>query len=265
MTCSDGTISTADGTEIYYKIRGSGPDMVLVAGLGDDHKSWENQVEFFSKDYTTVVFDNRGIGRSSIPKGPYSIRQLADDAHTVVTKLGLGPVSAVGSSMGGAICQEWAINRPDDIDRLVLTNTWAERNTFTDVLFDHWIGLVEAGAGHRIMEALLLFSFSPAFLSSNQELVNEFLALDPPPVDGFLGGSHACRNHHTIDRLSQVRQPTLVVAGELDILTRPELSRRMVDALPNSEYFGLQAGHMLFWEKPDEFNRKVAEFLKGAS
>src|SRR5437763_536361 len=99
-----------------------------------------------------VLFDNRGVGESSVPNGPYSLDEMADDAHAVVQELGVGPVSAVGSSMGGAICQRWALRYPSDLERLVLTNTWGERDTFLDALFSHWIALGESGSGQRIME-----------------------------------------------------------------------------------------------------------------
>lgn len=265
MTIRAGTVRTSRDAEIYYELQGSGPPMALIAGLGDDLTSWEPQIGFFRKHYAVLAIDNRGIGRSSIPEGPYSIRQMADDAHLVVSEIGLDPVIAIGSSMGGAICQEWAINYPDDIDQLVLTNTWAERDAFTDALFDHWIGLGDIGAGSCIMESLLLFCFCPAYINANPDFVKEFLSLDPPPLDGFVASAHACRWHHTIDRLSRVHQRTLVVAGELDILTRPEFSRRLANTLQNGEYTGLPTGHMPFWEMPDEFNRKVAGFLEQAT
>jgi pimeloyl-ACP methyl ester carboxylesterase len=78
---------------------------------------------------------------------------MVDDAHDLAQALELGPVVAVGSSMGGAICQRWALRHPEDIGRLVLTITWAERDAFTNALFDHWISLAKAG-GEHIIESL---------------------------------------------------------------------------------------------------------------
>jgi 3-oxoadipate enol-lactonase len=76
---------------------------VLVAGVGDDIASWDT-VEPLADDHILVAFDNRGVRRSSTPPGPYSIEAMADDAHALVGHLDLGPVAAMGSSMGGAIC-----------------------------------------------------------------------------------------------------------------------------------------------------------------
>src|SRR5215210_2814683 len=85
-----------------------GVPLMFVAGLGDDHSSWAEPVEVLSQSFRCITFDNRGIGRSVITPGPYSTRSMAEDAEAVAVALGLDAVDAIGSSMGGAICQEWA-------------------------------------------------------------------------------------------------------------------------------------------------------------
>ena len=257
-----GRVKRPDGVEIYYETVGEGPPVVLVAGLADDRTSWSGQVAALSEDHLVVVFDNRGIGNSSVPNGPYSIDEMADDAHAVVEGLGLGPVSAVGSSMGGAICQRWALRYADDLERLVLTNTWAERDAFLDALFSHWIALGENGGGRRIIESLFLFCFSPDHMQAHPTFVHDFLTLPPPPLTGFVGGAHACRAHDTLGELQSIRQPTLVVAGEHDVLTRPALSERIVKSIPTARMRLLPAGHMIFWEQPEAFSDLLLRFLQ---
>jgi 3-oxoadipate enol-lactonase len=85
--------------------------VVLVAGEGDDIASWDT-VEPLADDHLLVAYDNRGVSRSSTPRGPYSIEAMADDAHALARHLDLEPVAAIGSSMGGAICQRWALRHP---------------------------------------------------------------------------------------------------------------------------------------------------------
>ena len=92
--------------------RAEAPPVVLIAGLGDDHASWEPVLPYLTPARRCVTFDNRGIGLSPITPGPYRIADLAEDAHALHQALGLGPCVAIGSSMGGAICQEWAIRHP---------------------------------------------------------------------------------------------------------------------------------------------------------
>jgi 3-oxoadipate enol-lactonase len=250
------------GVEIHFEAYGEGAPIILVAGLGDDRLSWQPQVEGLSDDHQVIVFDNRGIGKSTIAPGPYDVREMAEDCHAVVEALGFEGVTAVGSSMGGAICQLWALERPDDIGRLVLTNTWGRREPFLEALFSHWIRLGEQGDEQGIAESLLLFCFSPEYLEANPQAVQEFYDAERPNLEGFIAGSHACRSHDSLDRLVEIEQPTLVIAGEHDILTRPELSHELVERIPNAELETLSTGHMVFWERATEFNALIQRFLQ---
>lgn len=239
------------------------PPLVFVAGLGDDHASWSGVRPRFDDAYRTIAFDNRGIGASPITAGPYTTRQMAEDAHAIVHALGLGPVIAVGSSMGGAICQEWALAHPEDLRALVLTNSWGERDAYLVELFTHWIELAERGAGRDLLRSLLLFCYSPGFLAANPEVAPGFVSMDPPDLVGFAASAYACREHDALGRLGGVRVPTLVVAGAQDVLTRPELSAHLVQAIPGARAATIDAAHMIFWERPDEFVAEVRRFLDG--
>jgi 3-oxoadipate enol-lactonase len=256
-----GSVICDDGVRLVYEIDGEGPAMVFVAGLGDDRRSWANQVAHFSTDHTVITFDNRGCGESEVPPGPYSIARLAADAHSVVATLGLTGITAVGSSMGGAICQRWALDHPADIARLAITNSWGEHDTFTDALFDHWISLASSGSVAHVLQSLLLFCYSPEYLTCHPETVAAFLASPPPNLTGFVAAAHACRNHDTSAVAGQIEQPTLVIAGTFDILARQVLSERLAARLPKATLRNLPTGHMVFWEMPDEFNALVRSFV----
>ena len=258
---STGSVRCDDGTRLVYETVGQGPPLVFVSGLGDDRHSWSSQVADFSNDHTVVTFDNRGCGESSVPSGPYSIARLADDVHSVVSALGLTRVVAIGSSMGGAICQRWALDQPSDIARLVITNSWGERTTFTDCLFEHWISLARAGNAAQILKSLLLFSYSPDYLDRHPDTVSAFLTTPPPNLEGFVAAAQACLNHDTSAVAAAIHQPTLVIAGTFDILTRPALSERLSARLPNAVLRMLPTGHMVFWEMPAEFNQLVRDFV----
>jgi pimeloyl-ACP methyl ester carboxylesterase len=246
---------------LVYQVDGEGPAMVFIAGLGDDRSSWASQVAHFSTDHTVITIDNRGCGGSDVPPGPYSIARLAADAHCVANALGLKGITAVGSSMGGAICQRWALDWPADVARLVITNSWGERDTFTDALFDHWISLAGWGNATPVLQSLLLFCYSPHYLAHNPGVVAAFLAAPAPNLSGFAAAAHACRTHDTSAVACNIGQPTLVIAGSFDILTRPVLSERLVARMPRATLRHLPTGHMVFWEMPEAFNSLVREFL----
>jgi len=255
-----GTVETQGGATLVWEKWGHGKPIVFVAGLGDDRTSWAAQVDHFANDHCVIAFDNRGIGESSAPPGPYTIEQMADDAHDLVQQLELDPAIAVGSSMGGAICQQWALRHPDDLDRLVISNSWAERDPFFAALIGHWISMAENGQEKHLVESLLLFCHCPDFLIRKPETVEAFLATPAPRLQGVVDAGHACIGHHTIDRAHEIAKPALVIAGDYDILTRPELSERLAARLPDVRYETLPTSHMVFWEMPDEFNALVRAF-----
>jgi pimeloyl-ACP methyl ester carboxylesterase len=258
-----GRFTTSGGAELAWEMQGAGKPIVFVAGLGDDRTSWAAQIPEFVRDRLVLAFDNRGIGESSAPKGPYTTEQMADDAHELVRHLDLPPVVAVGSSMGGAICQQWALRHPADIDRLVITNSWAEQDPFFAALIGHWVSMAEMNQPRHLVESLLLFCHSPEYLIRRPETVATFLATPAPRLQGIVDAGHACIAHHTLERLHEIERPALVIAGEHDILTRPELSKRLAARMKNARYVSLPTSHMVFWEMPDEFNALVREFLAG--
>jgi 3-oxoadipate enol-lactonase len=234
--------STAQGR---FAVQDTGPragrPVVLVAGLGDDHASWEPVLPYLAPEYRYVTFDNRGIGLSPITPGPYSVAGLADDVHALHQALQLPPCIAIGSSMGGAICQEWALRYR--------------------VLFEHWTSLAtEASVGH-LLDSLLLFCFSAAYLAENPETVADFRASPAPDLGGFKAAAAACRAHDALPSLGDLTQPTLVLAGRHDILTRKELSEELADALPDAQLQLLDTGHMTFWEAPEAWSRSVRRWL----
>jgi len=164
--------------------------------------------------------------------------------------LGLPPCLIIGSSMGGAIGQEWALRYPADVTGLVLSNTWGRTDVFTRVLFEHWISLAGRGRADQLLDSMLLFCMSAAYLADHPDTVAEFRASALPDLDGFQAAAAACRDHDALGRLGGLTQPVLVLAGRHDILTRPEMSEQLVEVLPQAELRLLKAGHMTFWRRP---------------
>src|SRR6266704_140285 len=107
--------ANVNGIEINYRLEGDGPEtIVLINGLADDLRTWVLQMDdLLAAGFRVLRFDNRGIGSSSRPAGPYSSRMLADDAKALVGHLGLTGFHLMGISMGGMIAQEYALAYPD--------------------------------------------------------------------------------------------------------------------------------------------------------
>lgn len=262
MECSDQLFTTSDGVRIRYRVNGAVQNpIVYLCGLGDNLTTWQSQVDAFSPTNMVITLDNRGSGESETPEGPYTIARMADDVHELVECLGCGPVTAIGVSMGGAICQEWALRYPQDIDRMVLCSTWAAPDVYLDALFTHWQSLAGAGNRRALIVSLLLFCWSPDYLSAHPEVIQPFIeeeSLNPP---GVVAAAEACRAHDTIDRIATIAQETLVLIGAQDILIRPDLSHAMADQMARVRVKTMPTGHMPYWEQPAEFAAIVRDFI----
>ena len=254
-------VTTRAGGEVHVSVRGDGPPLVWMAGLGDDHTSFDAQVDKFADSFTCVAFDNRGTGQSTTLPGPYSMKDYADDAHDVVTALGLSDVIAVGSSMGGAICETWALHYPGDLELLVLSNSWAEHDPLLDLLFKHWTALAMSGLNDRLAESLLMGCFSGEYFKRNPGIIPEFLATPLPDMDGLKAAIAACQSHDVLDRLSEIDIETLVIAASQDAVVRPQMSVRMAERLPRATLVQIDSGHMIMWEQPELFAETIKAFV----
>ena len=245
----------------YLRKGDGGKTIVFLCGLGDNLTSWVSQIDAFSPTDTVIALDNRGAGESETPSDPYTVSRMAEDAHDLVGYLGCGPVTAIGVSMGGAICQEWALRYPQDIDRLVLSSTWAAPDVYLDTLYMHWQNLAKSGNRKALIESLLLYCWSPGYLSAHPEVIPEFIDGETMNLDGFILAAGACRAHDCLDRLGGIDRETLVLIGAQDILIRPELTHALADLLPRVQVKIMQTGHMPYWEQPDTFAALVRDFL----
>src|ERR1700722_16361597 len=113
-------LARSDGTRIYWEESGTGEPLLLIMGLGYSHEMWHRTRPVVSACYRTILFDNRGVGKSDVPQGAYSIAQMAADAAAVLDAAGVAKAHVFGISMGGMIAQEFAINYPERVSRLVL-------------------------------------------------------------------------------------------------------------------------------------------------
>ena len=126
---------SANGVDLHYVQEGTGDDVLLLCGLGDDWTAWEAQVGPLAERFRVTVVDNRGVGLSSLPDGEFTVADMAADAIALCDAIGISSAHVMGFSMGGAIAQELAIARPDLVRSLVLVGTWA----YSDRMFRNFI------------------------------------------------------------------------------------------------------------------------------
>jgi 3-oxoadipate enol-lactonase len=156
-------LARAAEADLYYQVDGDGSQtLVLVNGVGDPLEGWANQLDdFLAAGLRVVSFDNRGVGRSSQPPGPYTSAQLAADLDAVVSAIGLADFHLAGVSMGGVIAQEYALAGGANLRSLVLANTFAAADPFTRAAFETWAQVAQAAGMPMMMRAQAPWIFSP--------------------------------------------------------------------------------------------------------
>ena len=259
-------MTQSGGIDIAYRVEGDGPETILlVNGVGDDLEAWPNQLpDLLAAGLRVVTFDNRGVGRSGQPAGPYTSREMASDAKAVVDALELGPFHIAGVSMGGCIALEYALDFPGDLRSAILANTYARPDPFTYAAFEAW-GLIAQAAGTPVlMRQMAPWIFSPSFYEAQPAnvaaLVGE-MERSPQPPAAFAAQIGALLSHDCLDRLGEIGTRSLVLVADDDIIIRPALSRRLFDGLPDAEWAVVPGGHGAFWENPGPWNRAVIDFI----
>ncbi|GIH50002.1 3-oxoadipate enol-lactonase [Microbispora rosea] len=265
-------MSTAfvNGITINYQLEGEGPEtVVLVNGLADDLETWGAQVPaLLDAGLRVLSFDNRGIGASDKPAGPYTSRLLADDAKALVDHLGLTGIHLAGVSMGGMIAQEYALAYPGDLKSLTLACTYAAPGPFCSRMFALWADMAREMGVPTVMRDVGLWAFTVPFFEERPEEAAEFdtaMAEMTMSVEAYLSQLNVIQTHDTTERLGQISTPTLVLAGEEDILIPVRLSRRLQEAVPGSQWATVPGGHACLWETPEPFNTTLIDFVRAHS
>jgi 3-oxoadipate enol-lactonase len=275
------SIATVDDVRLWYEVHGSGDPLLLVMGLAADSTAWLFQLPAFAERYRTIVFDNRGVGRSSKPPGPYTIHRMADDTAGLLDAVGVARAHVVGVSMGGMIAQELALRHPERVRSLVLACTYPEPDE--EIERQRRFSIAEFGgtvtaAGEtsieltaldpmRFFQHLLPRVFNQPFI--DRELPKLLQLFGGALQYGFsmeaiLGQVEAVMGHRTTDRLHRIAAPTLVITGDADLLVPPAHSDVLARHIPGARLVKVPGGsHGFNFETPDVFNREVLDFLAG--
>jgi pimeloyl-ACP methyl ester carboxylesterase len=260
----------ANGIQLYWESSGTGEPLLLISGFACDHSIWSMVANGLAPRYRLISFDNRGVGRSSSPDSPYSIKQMAEDAASLLDQIGVGSAHIAGHSMGGLIAQELAFACPNKVRSLLLLSTCAqgdERTRARMELFGELPGKVDPLTNIRI---IMPWVYTNAFFSRpgavNQLVKWFFECAYPATPTGIYHQSRAIIACQTIERLGEIRCPTLVLTGSEDVLITPSMSKELANGIANAEFVVLQnTGHGLLIESPDAVAAAMLEFLNRQS
>ena len=270
-----------DNAKISYHVVRKGKPLLLISGLGTDHRTWIFQIPFFKEYFKVIVFDNRGMGESTGSIGPYSTKLMAEDAKKIIDHLKLEKVNVLGSSMGGMIAQKLAIRYPDVVDKLVLCSTSAKPGDNIVQIFKEGLkGLIEDDGEYenifdakprlkiirKILGFFLTQVFSEEFIQENKKIINDLIeeyVSNPRYYETFVKQIRAVHKHNTLKDLSKIKSETLVLTGSDDSLLPDTSSDFLNEKIANSKLVKMKgANHGVHYEQSEEFNKIVLEFLK---
>ena len=254
-----------DGADLYYEMKGSGPPLFLVPGLGGDGRFWQSNVAGLAQHFTVVVHHHRGTGRSTLSRIDYSVEQMADDALQLIDGLGFAKVHWCGHSTGGAMGQVLAIDHPGRIDRLVLSSTWARTDAFFRRLFEvRALMLRELGPAAYLKSSALALTMPSWVRAHDAELAEaESRALETIPVPEIvLSRIAAIVAHDRRAGLQQVQVPTLMICARDDTVTPLYFTEELVRLIPGARTYVLaDGGHAYPNVHGAEFRRVMTAFL----
>ncbi|HEX6711774.1 MAG TPA: alpha/beta fold hydrolase [Thermoleophilaceae bacterium] len=255
-----------NGLEIHYDVHGEGDPLVCVHGLGCDRRAWVMQIQPFSQQYKTVLFDNRDVGQSSLAPGDYSTADMADDVLALADHLELPGFHLLGISLGGMVSQQVALKAPERVRTLTLAVTHG--------------GVQKAGRlrGHLLgsyarhlspedqVDNLLYLCYTEAFFENDEMyafMKNALLENPyPQPPEAFARQAAAGAHHDVRDRLAELTMPVHVIGAERDLMIPVWKSRELASLIPGSKLTIIDGqGHGVMWEGAEEFNAAVTEFL----
>ena len=253
-----------NGINLHYDIRGQGPPLLLIHGLGSSLQDWEHQVDAFADQFQVIALDLRGHGKSDKPRGPYTIELFSQDVGSFLQKTIKKPAHVVGLSMGGAIAFQLALSHPHLIRSMIITNmgammpveTFEQKRFYYARLFTSAI-LGPKGMGRQIARHV----FPDPAMAPLRECME--LRWSENPRRPYLSALRALKNWSVMDQLREITCPTLILHAEYDytpLSHKKEVAARMQQAtlmtLPG-------AHHVVNVEQPEAFNSLVMMFLKG--
>ena len=246
--------------KIAHEETGTGPPLLLIQGLGYARWGWEPLVGPLAESYRVITFDNRGVGDSDAPPGPYDTATMAADAVGVLDAVGVSKAHVMGASLGGMIAQMLALEHPERVDRLVLACTTPGGDAYpmpevTVRLFAEAADLPQEESVRRFTANAL---GTPGPL---EEIVARRLSR---PQDPFAWHSQAMasQGHDTSARLGEIAAPTLVLHGTADRVVDARNAKLLAERITDARVELLpDLGHLFFWDDPDRTAELVRAFL----
>lgn len=255
--------TAGDGARIAYRFDGreDAPVLMLSNSIATTLHMWDGVTPDLAERFRVLRYDTRGHGASDAPAGAYSIDRFGRDVIELLDALGLQRVHFLGLSLGGFIGQWLGIHAPERIDRLILSNTSSRLGP--PELFDQRIAELAQAADMTETAEMFMNNWFPArMIEARLPAVDAFRTMARHTSPQGLAGSFAAVRDADLRRtVALITAPTLVIAGEYDMVTAASHGEAIAAAIPGARYVSLPTVHMPNVETAPAFIGEVREFL----
>ncbi len=252
-----------NGIEIRCIVEGEGPWVTMSHSLACNSSMWDVQAALLVKNgFRVLRFDTRGHGASDAPEGAYTLEQMADDLHGLYNALHIRRSHWIGLSMGGMIGETFALKYPGVFESMVLADTTSRRPPNAEQMWGERVKMAREQGMAALVDSTLARWFTEPYRKANPEVMAKIGEdIRNTPVAGFAGCCDAIAKIDVLDQLKDIDCPALVIVGDQDHGTPPEMARQIHANLRGSELVIIpSAAHLSNVEQPDAFNKALFDF-----
>lgn len=257
---------TVGDCSLFVERHGTGHPVLMISGLSGLASYWEPQISAFSRDFSVVLHDHRGVGQSDHVVMKYTVERMAQDVVQLMATLGIERAHIVGHSTGGAIAQVMALDHPERVTSLVIAGGWPRPDAFFRRQFLMRKQILRGLGPEGYVQAASLSLYPQSWIANNDEalLAEEAqLIANFPPVEIMISRIDAIQAFDRSKELGRIKAPTLIVGAADDNVTPLYYSECLARAIPNAELKMFAAGgHCFSRIMARDFNQAVLPFLQ---
>ncbi|MBT5948636.1 MAG: alpha/beta fold hydrolase [Nitrospinaceae bacterium] len=250
---------------LNYTDTGEGEPFLLIPGLMGLLNAWDFQVPHFSKNYRCITFDHRGTGESDKPENAYSTDYIARDAIALLDTLGIEKAHVAGTSTGGCVLQNLALDYPDRLKCCIFTNTWTKADPYMTRLQTSRKQIAQAYGTEEYIKFSSLWTCGATQFHNMYENLLELEERQKEtiaPVEVLVARIDMTLNHDRKDELTEIKKPSLIIAAKDDALTPPYFAQELQGYIEGSELVVLEeGGHYSYRRSHEEWNAAAEAFL----
>ena len=258
---------TVNNVNLYYEVEGEGEPLLMIQGLGYDHRPFAWLRAELKNHMRLILFDNRGAGRSDAPDGPYTVEQMAGDAAALLDALAIGKAAVLGVSLGGSIAQMMALRHPGKVAKLIVGCSYFSGNPERMKMPQETLELLmkREGTPEQIARRGFAVAFSNDYPARNPEVFEQLVrwrVQDPITPEGYFAQLQAGLGFDIEDEVGNITAPALIIHGDADRVVPPGRGKELAAAVRGSRLEILKdCGHLFFIEQAEDVAGMIRDFV----